>query len=614
MSIACAIISRILLIPLLQLGEINLPGNDFEREAFHMEDGKYPTFSVGDASILLSVVSSNSRAVIQLQGDIRLTHQLTIASGKHIIVNGNGHKIYEYHHPIASETVVNGMRQADYPEPIDEKTAFTTPDGTTLTLAKSKVFQATGWADIYPESHNGQAYQVPHGVTCGADKPAADQDNVFLHLSIWYKRYPLLLTAQSSTKLSFDPTGVLADGVITNPDSRSRFTRRPYYYLSNYGFSPDAVTIKNHKLYFPPQYPAVASCTLAQIVSVAAGGQLELNDVSLSGGRNYTIVNRGQLRMNGCTLSNPIARGIYSAGRLFLERSAFCDIRQHAVMADYESPAYQPYADITSCSFQRIGLYGSDASAIKTTVKSYIARNDFTDVQYASICMGRTYAMTADKVDACHTLAEHNRIQYTPWWKGLRRQLALQDGGAIYIATNNRQAVVRYNTIVGAGSSFHETGAYYRGIFCDDGAYNMQIYCNVIAHTEQGTDCYDIDSRDCIADRRNNVPPGPNPRNTNNYICYNLCTGLLKMQELGSTSQDQYVPDSSCTFHKNIIIGSASGINRRDGHVINSSRHVYSKQVKAECQPIVVDQTGFIDSLGHIISNYNYTKSLGIGE
>jgi len=49
------------------------------------------------------------------------------------------------------------------------------------------------------------------------------------------------------------------------------------------------------------------------------------------------------------------------------------------------------------------------------------------------------------------------------------------DGGAIYVWTKNDGTIIRTNYIHG----FSGIGGN-RGIFCDDGAYNVQIYGNVI--------------------------------------------------------------------------------------------------------------------------------------
>ena len=133
------------------------------------------------------------------------------------------------------------------------------------------------------------------------------------------------------------------------------------------------------------------------------------------------------------------------------------------------------------------------------------------------------------------------------------------------------------------------------------------VYCNIITHTEvNNDDHYDIDSRDCYADRSSFFIPITEEINTNNYIGYNLCDGCLRMQEFKST-YDGKMPINNCIFEKNIIIRHFSC---QEAHkyvnTINSKFHPY-----LACTPIVYDHSGSISEDGSIISSLNYQQMLG---
>lgn len=116
----------------------------------------------------------------------------------------------------------------------------------------------------------------------------------------------------------------------------------------------------------------------------------------------------------------------------------------------------------------------------------------------------------------------------------------LNDGGTIYVITNNKRTIICYNTIKDFGD--HGTND---AIYCDDGAYNVSVYGNVIKGT---ANCYDISVRDCLRNRIIKTPKEYS-QNIGNYMGDNICDDILK--NAGSS----VVKNNNCVFENNIIVG-----------------------------------------------------------
>lgn len=204
--------------------------------------------------------------------------------------------------------------------------------------------------------------------------------------------------------------------------------------------------------------------------------------------------------------------------------------------------------EVTNCIFKNIGHYASNVFAVKNTGKAYIADNEFIDTNYGAIYTGQCDC-ASDSALFSESLIERNYIHYSPEWIEKRKVLGLQDSGDIYITTNNKEAIIRFNRISGTGG-VSETNSKRKNnaIYGDDGAYNMTIYCNVISGLDS---YYDIHCRDGSApnENRRTVPTG-RAISTNNKILYNVCDGFVKIQE----NANDNVSDTGCEFRNNFIL------------------------------------------------------------
>lgn len=138
----------------------------------------------------------------------------------------------------------------------------------------------------------------------------------------------------------------------------------------------------------------------------------------------------------------------------------------------------------------------------------YIANNTFYNFPYSAIRVGLHYQQ--EHKQKCNGIIERNELYYTKvfyenYWKH-----TLMDGGAIYVGTVNDGAIIRNNYIhdyIGMEGN--------RGIFCDDGAGNVEITGNVVVGTYN---YYAIDSRRVVTMDKNYSDANRNVVIRNNVV------------------------------------------------------------------------------------------------
>lgn len=301
---------------------------------------------------------------------------------------------------------------------------------------------------------------------------------------------------------------------------------------------------------------------------VSKGTKLLIDNVSFWGASSFCISNSGVLKVFNCQFQGFEKEGIISTGDLYIENSKFSEITSYCVLTRPKS-----YVDIIDSEFKNIGLRGSNSACICARGDSYIANNRFIDFNYSAIKLGYK---TKKKENYPSAIAENNIIAWTPEWEKQMSVYGLTDGGAIYVTTCSKRTIIRNNTILNFGG--HRAN---RAIYCDDGAFNVTIYGNVIKGTRNS---YDIDSRDCSKKWKK---PGqdsiPCP-NTGNYIGFNICDGKLKLEGASAIS------DNGCVFENNVIVGRND--ERKD--IVNNNGNVRNA--------IIYDVQGRIDNNGKVLS------------
>lgn len=194
-------------------------------------------------------------------------------------------------------------------------------------------------------------------------------------------------------------------------------------------------------------------------------------------------------------------------------------------------------ASITGNTFVNNGLERNYSHVVKCAGQNYcIANNTFRDFSYGAIGVGLWHG--TKKTTSVNGVVEYNDISYSPSFQA-NSSNTLMDAGAIYLWTQNDEAVIRYNHI------YNYKGRHsYRGIFCDDGTMNAKVYGNVIVNSGNS---YAIDLRYV-----DNVCKTDKKANTGNRIYANVINSGLKFQ--GRTDGD-----SDCIIGSNYMPSQVMG-------------------------------------------------------
>lgn len=521
----------------------------FTRESWANPNDSGGIVSVANYNELKTAIVQNNNAIINLTSDIAIEKDAGLSSdiedpntiehlntlinfrGKNLVIKGNGHKVYEKGKILPTTYTPNdNSYEAPFMDDVTGEEAFMKSDGSIIPLARSGVYHSSGW------TINGSRYGL-YLPTELQNLYQTDIDNVFVCFRLNYQRLVRKIANAAAGVVYFD----------NNIDSftlshLNAYTPQTDFFLINYMGEGDGALIKNYKVYLPSSYGSdISQCWASHLFRVKSNSNIVFQNVHFIGGMGYAIRNDGRLKVNQCHFTNSIGGGICNFLQLSVKKSCFSGIKTHAVRLDHIDGNYNegstPYMDVTECLFQDIGHYGSSTFAVWSTGKAFIAYNEFIDTNYGAIRVGLD---NCTSVSSRHSenLVEWNYIHYTPEWKDKRQHLGLQNSGAITIVTNNQKAIVRFNRIVDCGGPGKNIG-----IYGNNGAYNMEIYGNVISGTEN---YYDMDCHDVSPTFTGQTPNGSyNDVNTNNLIAYNIFDGYIRIQE------NSMIASSNCNFIKN---------------------------------------------------------------
>ena len=184
---------------------------------------------------------------------------------------------------------------------------------------------------------------------------------------------------------------------------------------------------------------------------------------------------------------------------------------------------------VTDNYFRNVGKGLRSCFAIRCQSSNfYVARNTIVDFGLGGIGVGKG---ASEGFEAGSGIVEENVLYYTDAHHNWSAANGLIDGGAIYLWTRNDGTTIRYNRI------HNYTGAHSnRGIYCDDGAYNLSIYGNVISG---------VSNNNYIDSRLNQI--NGFPTNTNNVVMYNIVEGRYKFE--GDTKAG-----NGCVKGQNIVL------------------------------------------------------------
>ena len=532
----------------------NLPICDFKRRVWNPLQIRQ-SVNVQNEMELAKAITNNNSITINLKSDILLSGNststktktgslkalLNISKQKNIIINGEGHKLFDFSSPIKNAKLKRNRFLAPYSKEVNGNEAFITSNGQILQLSRSKTYQAKGWYIANP-SKNLYGLILPDELR---HIRISEEDHVYISFRVSFVRETYQVQSCSNGIILF---------VVNNKDSKTTsqslrdLSPQTHFYLTNFEENGQGVIIKKGTLSYPSQYEKISQCEANYIFHLTGQTKIELNDLIIIGGMEYGIMNDASLRIHHSKMINSIFGGIYNTGTLFADHNQFEDIKTSATRTEHYPNLiknHDPYMEVTDNQFTNIGHYSSNSYAVWSDATAYIAHNEFTNTNYGAIRIGKLNCKNNDVLP--FNLVEHNYFHHTSDWIEKRKQLGFQDSGDIYITPNNGKAIVRYNTIINCGGLGKNIG-----IYGDDGAYNMEIYCNIILDTEN---FYDIDCRDCSkkGEPRWVIPSG-NHLSTHNYIAYNISNGYLRMQE----NKNDGLKKTGCTFINNFILGNRS--------------------------------------------------------
>lgn len=197
----------------------------------------------------------------------------------------------------------------------------------------------------------------------------------------------------------------------------------------------------------------------------------------------------------------------------------------------------------------------------------YVANNIFYNFPYSAIRIGLHYQQVHNH--KCNGIIENNEIYYTNNYYNDYKKHTLMDGGAIYVGTVNDGAIIRSNYVhdyIGMEGN--------RGIFCDDGAGNVEIIGNVVAGI---ANYYAIDSRRVKAMDKNYSDANRNVIIKDNVIEGNyLFEGRDGSCLLGTNILIN--PKDSCKISNVSVVGDDIIINNVKRRSINGKLHFSWKQ------------------------------------
>ena len=209
---------------------------------------------------------------------------------------------------------------------------------------------------------------------------------------------------------------------------------------------------------------------------------------------------------------------IESSPNVFIEENSFDDCYYYGVHSDNKSKN----TVIKGNTFMNMGKRMQNTFCIVCRGENYIiSGNKMTDFGYGGIGVGVIY--NSEKTNPCYGIVENNVMQFTDSYMANIANYGIMDSGAIYVWTKNDGAIIRNNVIK------NYTGMYSnRGIFCDGGAYNVQIYNNVITGI---TNSFCIDSyRVKSVERSKEKDYGIDRSNVNVVIRDNIVDGSIRFE------------------------------------------------------------------------------------
>ena len=281
----------------------------------------------------------------------------------------------------------------------------------------------------------------------------------------------------------------------------------------------------------------IHECRSCQFLSMS---KVSLKNFSLSGIRfignsdtNKHLININRTETEGLTIAD--CRFEYIQSRILIANATpnltftNCTV-SHCNSHGVESTNSCENTVVTDNTFEACGRNMQQTFCVNCKGKNYyVARNRFTNFGYGAIGLGVWHGH--EKNYESSGIVEHNVIGYDSGYLADKEHHTLMDSGAIYLWTQNDNAIVQYNYI-------HDYSgmAYNHGIYCDDGASHFKLLGNIIVNTAPDNS---IDARSC----QSQFPES----NQDIQMMYNIVDRPIKFE--GNTKTD-----NGCVKSSNVML------------------------------------------------------------
>lgn len=298
--------------------------------------------------------------------------------------------------------------------------------------------------------------------------------------------------------------------------------------LFNAKGSGDCVRILDGRVQLPSGISSARECIIHRYITIQNSSfrSVEIKGLKLWG-NNYAYndpaiyinnVNCTSLSVTGCEFRG--MRGdvitIASSPNVLIENNTFYDCYNNGIQSDNKSKN----TTVKDNAFKDMGKRMQNTFCILCRGENYlISGNKIEDFGYGGIGIGVHYK--SEKPNPSKGIVENNEMTYTDSYIANIANYSIMDSGAIYVWTKNDGSIIRNNFIHGYNGMGDN-----RGIFCDDGAFNIQIYQNIITDIANS---YCIDSRRAASVERSQTPESGIDRvNVNIVIRENIIDGRIR--------------------------------------------------------------------------------------
>ena len=358
-------------------------------------------------------------------------------------------------------------------------------------------------------------------------QPANNEDfsNVYVSITQWYQNKTYKVTTIDQRGIFFIADDLKAvrkswgEGWSVNYDYIYG-KQNPRFRLCNYSGGNESVHVSNG--YIDGHFDTIHECKASRFLMLdhANFSSFSIRGIRFIGNKGDSQLMRirystkGTVHISDCTFESIRGSVLYADGSHNIEfaQNKIVDCYDYGVRVANGCANIR----ITNNLFENSGRNMKNTFCITSAAKDYyIAHNSFKNFGYGAIGVGVWHG--SEKKYVSSGIIEHNEMWYTSDYFLNKEKHTIMDSGAIYLWTQNDDAIIRNNYIHDYTGMEHN-----RGIFCDDGASNFKIYGNVILNTPNS---YCIDSRfvpDIVKDGFLN--------NQNNIITYNLVDGGIKLE------------------------------------------------------------------------------------